>query len=224
MPDFRRRVLLSTAVASAAWAACAAVRAAVPPPDRVRRPVPGERWRYRFSEVFRPRDPAFLVFEVLAVSDEGIRDLLTVERARNAYRDEQTFGSAPRATWRYPADRTLLDFSPYLLAQTGATPGARMALPDIPYTDGSPVPERLSARALRFERVETPAGVFEALKVEVWHQRNIDSMETEGRAVYWYAPAAGRYVMAVHDASPRNDEQFGVRVRNRMVLMDHTLP
>jgi hypothetical protein len=161
--------------------------------DNPRFPKIGDRWEYRYTDTTTRRQRK-AVYEIRALSTEGI-----VEAA--------TFGDERSLVRAYSADISLVqgdvwDFSPYMLSFGAPKPGERWS---------TLVPQRsrtcseagtacnFSGRVAGTERISTPAGSFDTVKIVVdFNLRGGPGVfigaTTWREITYWYSEAAKRIV------------------------------
>ncbi|HYD56429.1 MAG TPA: caspase family protein [Burkholderiales bacterium] len=159
-----------------------------------RLPKIGDRWEYVFTDVLTRRKQP-LRFDVVGVSSEGILDRLetggqTLTRAH-----------APGADLFFTNGGHAWHLSPYLLTFGEPSTGERWEA-IVPLNDlncAQLVRCRYEGRAAGTERVTTPAGTFDALKIVVeFHGQSANTAREPEvkRATFWYAAAAKRLVKA----------------------------
>jgi len=163
-------------------------------------PVAGERWVYRSSGKWRTSPKRRIEVITRAIAGTVVTDALNVLEPDTAGGAElrRSRGDKPDFIgWKSIGP----EFSPYFgafvdLLQQGP-------LTDLPTPDLDPVWPRWQsqARVLGRESVQVPAGRFDAVKVEVWSNRERTGSSTEARLepvrvhyLIWYAPAVKRYV------------------------------
>ncbi len=152
-----------------------------------RLPKVGDRWEYLYTDTFTRKTRRYQA-HVVGVAVNGILE-------------SDTFGPK-RGQRAHGADAELLImhpvwvFSPYLQVFDAAQPGARWA--DVKSrNDGFCAREpscSYSARVLGPERVSTPAGTFDAVKVTVDLNLYRGGFQLSRRATFWYAESAKRMV------------------------------
>jgi len=152
-----------------------------------RLPKLGDRWQYVYKDPLSGASRDFAV-EVIAAATDGILD-------------EDNFSMYGKGARAYGRDAELLViqqvwlFSPYLKAFGAARPGARWD--DIRARNDNFCRSQAcsySARVAGTERVSTPAGTFDTVKVEVDLRAGSAAYSLHRRATFWYADAAKRFV------------------------------
>ena len=152
-----------------------------------RLPKLGDRWEYVYKDPLSGASRDFAV-EVIAAATDGILD-------------EDNFSMYGKGARAYGRDAELLViqqvwlFSPYLQAFGAARPGARWD--DIRARNDNFCRTQAcsySARVAGTERVSTPAGTFDTVKVEVDLRAGSAAYSLHRRATFWYADAVKRFV------------------------------
>jgi hypothetical protein len=158
--------------------------------DNPRFPKIGDVWQYEFlNHTTKQRGVARA--EVTAVSEEGIIE--TVNAFGNT--SARVHGSGAHAD----LNRAVLNFSPYLLAFGDGKPGQAWRSLQVknsqwcfnPGTNCS-----FDAKVVGQEKVTTPAGTFDAVKVVIDLNINFGSTRVWREFRYWYAESAKRIVKA----------------------------
>jgi hypothetical protein len=163
-------------------------------------PKPGDTWTYRFRSRWPNVGERVLTARVIGVGPGEIRDTLGVEDAPSPG-VEHRFDSRATVAERQAGGVTIAELNPYLAALADPSPGQRwesVAIADLP---GSATPWNAQARVVAKETVATPAGEFEALRVQLDAQRTVIggsvALTTEPARIdqtLWYAPSAKRLV------------------------------
>jgi uncharacterized caspase-like protein len=152
-----------------------------------RLPRLGDRWQYVYKDPLSGASRDFAV-EVIAAATDGILD-------------EDNFSMYGKGARAHGRDAELLViqqvwlFSPYLHAFGAARLGARWD--DIRARNDNFCRSQAcsySARVAGTERVSTPAGTFDTVKVEVDLRAGSAAYALHRRATFWYADAAKRFV------------------------------
>jgi uncharacterized caspase-like protein len=156
--------------------------------DNPRFPKVGDNWEYRYTDT-TTRLSSVASFEVTAVSKQGIVDSGGFAEAKPLERAHSA--AANMNNPRY------WDFSPYLLS-FGA-PGVGSSWRNIPYQTSSScnmagTPCRYDGKVVGMEKVTTPAGRFNALKVVIDFNATFYSNQVWRQATYWYSEEAKRVV------------------------------
>jgi hypothetical protein len=206
----------AVAALAAAATACTTPQAGVPTGSHAAAEAPrvavGESWTYRVHDGFTGLPRGTLRYRVSAVSAERITVSVTAEDGAS----EETRIFDRQWNWvRHPATnlQTFTYDPPYAAYAFPLVPGktwrARTTATDP--ADGRRFPVLVEGAALGWERVRTPAGEFEAIKVRrvvylrYWVQGVRDL--TEILEYEWYAPAVGQAVR--REASSRYLSYFG---------------
>jgi hypothetical protein len=172
------------------------------PLDPRRAPRPGDTWRYAYDSGWANQPNWQFEVRCLEVGS-GIRDRLN--QLGSTVGDERTFFG----TWEVVSRPLgggvgLTEFSPYLDAFDSATVGLASAITMPRVTDiGTAWSGSASARAT--ETLQTPAGAFDAVRVDITANRPFirGQMDDVSDPVYmvssaWFAPRAKRVVRFVN--------------------------
>jgi hypothetical protein len=199
----RRRTALAlpAALAAAMLAPGCATRATVPPPagaDPL--PVPalrvGDRWRYRLIDMYSRGTIGETTVQVAAA---GTDLRLTVDAGRG----EATLEERYTDPWTVLVDVTYGDpivfESPVPVVPAGTRVGAWQRTSTRYRTERSSraLAWQQSLRVVGWERVDVPAGAFDALRIErVIHFQHPDvfRFSPDRSDVLWYSPQVGRWV------------------------------
>lgn len=202
--DIRRRRALGAAAALGAATVvpgCALPVAIQRPINPSQAPRAGDNWRYQYSSGWRSEPPR--VFDVAVLeTGSGIRDRLTL--AGGAAGDERTFlGAWELVTRSLGGGFAVVEFSPYLTAFDGPVVGEQsvVRIPDASWgTQWS-----ATGRAVSAGSVQTPAGAFEAVQVDVTGSRPYIRGQMDDaidpvflRASAWLSVRAKRVVRFTH--------------------------
>ncbi len=199
----RRRLVLAAAASGAALLlpGCATPIAPQRPLDPARAPRVGDSWRYAYASGWRNQPPRQLQVTCLEVGT-GVRDRLT--EVGSSVGDERTFLGVWELVERpLGSGFALTELAPYLAAFDGAVVGAGSGV-RMPQASWGTTWSG-TARAVSSGAVQTPAGSFDAVQVELTGNRPYLRGQMDDaidpvylRATAWYAPAARRVVRFVH--------------------------
>ncbi|MGB0129006.1 MAG: caspase family protein, partial [Rhodocyclaceae bacterium] len=163
-------------------------------------PAPGDTWTYRLRSRWANVGERIVVARVLDSAPGEIRDSLSLENAASKG-EERKFDGRVIVAERQAGGVTISELNPYLAAFARMTPGERwqpVAIPDLP---GSATPWNAQARIVDKERVKTPAGEFDALRIQLDAHRTVIGgslpLTTEPARIdqiLWYAPEVKRLV------------------------------
>lgn len=163
-------------------------------------PKPGDTWTYRFRSRWPNVGERVLAVRVISTGPGEIRDTLGTEDATSPGAEGRFDGRAIVAE-RQAGGVPIAELNPYLAGLATLTPGQRLeavAIPDLP---GSATPWNAQARVVAREAVKTPAGEFEALRIQLDARRTVIggtvALTTEPARIdqtFWYAPQAKRLV------------------------------
>ena len=178
----------------------AQVAAAAPTPIAASgQPAVGEKWTYRYTDLWRPDAKVEVTHVILGVTTSTIAERLSAT-ARGRVLDgvvEQPTGLEIRE-WKL-GELSLREFAPFALALNGLDPGT--AIPEFRTSilqDAGPVDWLVSGQVTR-EEIAVPAGRFKAIKV-VLEGRSLAISQNRGITSFhltvWYAPQSKRYVKA----------------------------
>jgi len=172
-------------------------------------PAVGSRWSYSMRDrLFNSERRQFAV-ELAATEGSSTSEVFSVadEQQRfSAKGDEMGF------LVRRVGGQRVLELSPYLLAYSAdPAPGTTRAPATYPF-GGDARDWKLKLTAVTRERVTVPAGVFDAVRVNIDGERAGYGPERGiQRFAYtvWYAPNVGRYVQSRHQFFTRRGEGAG---------------
>jgi len=185
----------------------------VPPSDRF--PKPGDTWTYRYTDLWKPGDRQSVSTTVKRVNESEILDARSSPKGN----DEFLYTSKPTVTQRAGG---AYEFSPYHLLFMALHPGEAFKM-----TFSSPdhySPWSATVRVVTTERVNVPAGEFDAVRVELKATRPVN----DARALYanrmtqviWYSKQVKRVVKyTVLTESPMS----GPNDRDLYELVSYTL-
>lgn len=173
-------------------------------------PAVGSRWSYSVRDRLFSSKPQQFTVELAPSEGWSVNEVVSVadeQRSFSVRGDEMGF------LVRRVGGHRVLELTPYLLSYNG-DPVLGTTRPPATYPFGGGVaPEwKLKVTAVSRERVTVPAGVFDAVRVNIdgeragyGHERGIQSF------VYtvWYAPNVGRYVQSRHQFFNRRREGVG---------------
>lgn len=171
-------------------------------PDAVAALLPkaGDTWTYSFRSIWGNVGERTLVYRVTAVSEGEVRETMSVQGAAIST-DERAFGSSVAVVERHVAGVAVHELNPYLQAFAHLEPGMRWQPVTVPETAGLATPWSAHARVVGREKVRTPAGEFDALRIQLDANRPVISgalaITVEPARidqVLWYAPQAKRIV------------------------------
>ncbi len=151
--------------------------------DNPRYPKIGDSWLY--AARLSTGQQVHGTVEVTAVSEDGILDISSSSGSR-------AYSEAPHLEF----NRALLNFSPYLLS-FGAKPGQRWRGLNAKNAQFCLQPGNncsFDAEVAGTEKVTTPAGTFDAVKVVVDMNVNFATTRVWRQYIFWYAEAAKRLV------------------------------
>lgn len=198
----RRRLLAAGAAlgGAALLPGCAGI-AAPRPLDAARAPRPGDVWRYAYNSGWRNEPSRQFEVRCLEVG-AGVRDRLTL--VGDTVGDERTFvGNWELVLRPLGSGFALTELSPYLDAFGAASVGnaSGVVMPAAQYGTAWSG----TAKATATETLKTPAGSFDAVKVEMIGNRPYlrGQMDDAIDPVYmvvtaWYAPRARRVLRYSH--------------------------
>jgi hypothetical protein len=181
------------AVPAAAAAAATSSRASE------RLPLPGDYWKYSFRDERYKHRPEHFTISVTAVRGWTVSDLLERETGDAAHLlrksiDAQALAFVGR---RLSEEHLTWELSPYLGATATAESLRTGEVPELQLKGW-----KLQISAVQQERVQVPAGSFDATRVEVAGKPEYPPRATLApsrlRYTIWYAPEAKRYVMLRH--------------------------
>jgi len=108
------------------------------------------------------------------------------------------------------ADRTIVEFAPYLLASNGSIPAEIMKPEGYTKIVGE---WRVSARAIGWERISLPRGTWRALRVVLEGRRTLPPGNLGGANRFsmttWYAPESRRTIRSEHKVWNAAERQVG---------------
>ena len=166
--------------------------------DAATAPKVGSTWTYAYRSEWKNVAPRSLAYTVTAVNEKGVQDRLAPPDAP-ANGVEHLFTSAWQIVARPYTDVMVHEFSPYLLAFGALAVGERSSVTVPP--PGWGTDWTTTARAAGTERVQVPAGTFDAIRVEILGTRlylagQMDDAADPVRlyATAWFAPAVKRTV------------------------------
>jgi hypothetical protein len=200
----RRRAVAAFAAAGAALLlpGCVTPVAPVRPLNPAQAPRAGDTWRYAYSSGWRNVPPQQVEITCVEVGT-GVRDRAAL--VDSTVGDERSFlGPLELVERPVVPGFALVELSPYLAAFDGTDLAQRYAVRMPPANWGTAWYG--FARAVGTEKVQTPAGTFEAVRVEMTGNRLFLRGQMDDaidpvylRATAWYAPAARRVVRFTHD-------------------------
>lgn len=161
-------------------------------------PRPGDRWKYQYVDGFSGQTREIFVHEVVAAKVDEIDDRIYIEGGSVAG-DERTFtpDSSLALAERRLRNVAMPEFDPYLQAFEPDLSFRRLGSIKVPMKGGSLW--EFTARVIGAETVSVPAGVFDAMKIELSGTRHdapalLRFEPVRAQYVIWYAPKAKRYV------------------------------
>jgi hypothetical protein len=151
---------------------------------------------------------------VHTVREVSPRAIVEVVTRKGVQVSEATFTADTSAVYR--ARGALLEVAPFITAFREPRPGERWQVPvrglvTVDF-EGEPLYRVRQARVAGVERVQVPAGSFEAIRVDVegsvsarhlypgWGKRYRRGQETSFQQTVWYAPRAKRIVRLLMQA------------------------
>ncbi len=161
--------------------------------DDPRFPKIGDHWEYRYTDAISRLARKARV-EIVDVSKDAIYEEVDADAVRRQHSAEA----------RLAFNRNWLEFSPYLLSfgepRVGESWDLRRA-EHLAICQGHGANCRFELRALSREKVVTPAGTFDAVKIEGdWNGNLVSSGSNSApswrRITYWYSESAKRLVKA----------------------------
>ncbi len=166
-----------------------------PAASRPGMPKAGDRWTYRYVDPSRPSDASTLSVEVKGAAGDAILEAATRSDGKSS---EWAYGPGTSLI----GFDTMTTFSPYLAAFDGLRDGQSWG--DIEFQrlgncSNGRAQCRATGKVVRRERIATPAGTFDALRVEVTITGSMFGRPaTLGSTdfVFWYAEAVKRFVKA----------------------------
>lgn len=172
-------------------------------------PALGSRWSYSVRDrLFNSAAHPFAV-ELAASEGSAISEQFS---AGDEQRRFTTKGDEVRFLVRRVGGQRVLELAPYFLAYTAdPAPGTLHAPATYPF-GGAATDWTLKVTAVTRERVTVPAGVFNAVRINIDGERATYSAPRGiQRFVYtvWYAPEVGRYVQSRHQFFNRRGEGSG---------------
>ncbi len=204
--------------------AAAASEAATPKPAvdvRAALPRVGDTWTYRYVDAWKKDSPQTVVVTVEEAESGRVTDRMSMRGGRGA--DERSYEAglegADRALGR---DIRVIELLPYLqgFLQDELKPGQEKILPNLTlggheYT--------VKARLVGPEKVSTPAGPFDAVRIDILGTRSTAGHATLIRTFthsVWFAKVVRRVVKAEH----KSLNGLGMRVDDDMLeLVAYTL-
>lgn len=182
-------------------AGCATPLPQTPPAGesaRIEAPTPGpdDQWRYRARDGYTGLPRADLELRVVGIAG----DVVTLERTADARSDTERHTRDGAWLARALTNLQPLQFEPPLAALPFPLHAGQTWRQHVTATDpatGRRHRVRVDGRVLGWERVQVPAGTFDALKVERRiYAGNADYFRTEERIheIDWYAPRAAAVV------------------------------
>ena len=187
-------------------------------------PGKGERWVYRTRGKW-PTSPRLKLQISIDRADNGmVAETMTIlEPRRKAAGRRNSIGADPGFTDWPDIGR---EFNPWLgayLDLTGSENWKGFATPDVDSWDRW----NSNASTIKKERVEVPAGSFDAWKVEVWSSRSATGGPTLAgqepvrmQFLVWYAPEIKRYVKSVRRILSANGQ---LQEEDLIELVEHSL-
>lgn len=200
----RRRAVAALGAASAALLlpGCAIPVAPVRPLNPATAPRKGDTWRYAYTSGWRNVPPQQVQVTCVEVGT-GVRDRVTL--VDSTIGDERSFlGPLELVERPVVPGFALVELSPYLAAFDGTDLAQNYAVRMPPANWGTTWSGM--ARSVGTEKIQTPAGTFDAVRVEMSGNRLFlrgqmdDAIDPVWlRATAWYAPSARRVVRFTHD-------------------------
>lgn len=181
------------------------------PPASGTLPVVGALWTYRYSDLLYGRVKRQFTLRVAGIDGWDVRE--TFEDADDVAGGRQVqpaIGAGDLSFFekRIGADRSIVEFAPYLIDTDKLDSGLpwrelSAAFPLV--RNNALIAWEVSGTLMGKERVEVPAGVFQAIRVEMRGENSDSGGRYSGRRasstnvakfIYslWYAPEAKRYV------------------------------
>jgi hypothetical protein len=223
MPN-RRRVIagLGAGAVMALAGGCAAPTLAPRTVVKDRAPRIGATFTYGYRSGWSNVAPRTLAYKVVSVSEQGIQDSLG-EPGSPGSGGDRFFASIWEIADRPLTNLMVHEFSPYLLAFGDPPIGERVEVSVPPATWGTTW--TTTAHAVGSERVSTPAGSFDAVRVEIVGTRlfvsgQMDSTSDPVRmyATAWLAPAVKRSVRFIFQTQA---EQLNLLSRDHYELQSY---
>jgi len=166
-------------------------------------PPVGSRWSYSIRDRLFKTDAHAFAVELAQSDGAAITEVFSAaDQQRRLTSKADDIGFLPRRI----AGQRLLELSPYLLAYT-AEPTASAPRAPATYPFGGAARDwQLQVTAVTRERVTVPAGVFDAVRINITGETPVFRNDLGiQRFVYtvWYAPSVGRYVQSRHQTFDR---------------------
>jgi len=163
-----------------------------------RMPAAGERWIYRYTDLWKPSEKVQVTHGVVSVSGQFVTENLSATAGGRVVTGmAMSPTGAEIREWKL-GDITLREFSPFALALDVLKPGQtidpfRSAILDDTGRGDWAVSGKVSE-----DEVMVPAGRFRATKVLLEGRRTADLLArvTSFQLTVWYAPQSKRYVKA----------------------------
>jgi hypothetical protein len=174
-------------------------------------PAVGSRWSYSVRDRLFNSKPQQFAVELAPSEGSSVNEVFSIadeQRRFSATGDEMGF------VVRHVGGQRVLELAPYLLSYN-ADPTSGTTRPPATYPfggGGMPREWNLKVTAVSRERVTVPAGVFDAVRINIEGERAGYGLERGiRRFVYtvWYAPNVGRYVRSRHQFFNRRGEGAG---------------
>jgi hypothetical protein len=201
LPAFGRRSFLGAAAAlGAVLAGCATpsppISATISEPRAA--PRVGDTWRYAYASGWPQDPPRVFTCRVVEVTPAGIRDELSATGIAGARSDD--FGGRLELLSRsLGAGFAVMELTPYLQAFVALAPGQTWFGIPMPVGAAPLTPWSARARVAGVAPITTPAGTFDAVRVDLSAMRagsgisrSADTAQMQGAA--WFAPQVKRVV------------------------------
>ena len=171
----------------------------------------GDTWTYRLIDERHNATRATVTHEVIAVDAKAVTEKVVIADSTSQPSEAQ-FMLTPRVQERDISGLSVTEFTPYLALQSDLQVGKTWS--DIPGLSHMSEFDRWRVRAtvVRREKVGTPAGEFDAYRVEVEASRphSVSPFETlyvtRIALVAWYAAETGRVVKTQRQTLNRRNE------------------
>jgi hypothetical protein len=191
-----------------------------PPPEPPKHVVPGtsaaragasrlavgDTWTYRLVDQRHERTIATVTHEVVAIEGDQVTESIRVKDRPQLQGQEATPLGIQVREYHLASDVSWIEFAPFLAA--GAELKAGQSWSDVPGMANASAFDRwqVSGRVVGRETVRTPAGEFEAFRVEINAIRPppgslmVSLYVTRVQLTAWYAPEAKRVVKTVRQS------------------------
>jgi hypothetical protein len=177
-------------------------------------PKAGDTWTYRYTDLWKPGDRLSVSHTVKRVGESEILDARSSPKGN----DEFAYTAKPTVTQRAGG---AYEFSPYHLLFMTLRPGEAFRLSFVSRDDNSPW--SATVRVVANERVNVPAGEFDAVRVELKAIRPVSDYRsfspTRMTQVIWYSNRVKRVVKY----SVLTEGNAGVSDRDLYELASYTL-